>query len=447
MLVEIAKQLNPKSGKYLAYNKSVAVDSQGKFPDSVQCMTTHSLAYQNTIKSYGLHVGFFNVRDIQERMTYEFKLLAIDYMNKFFLSKYTKFKDFQSATQEIKDYNIDRAYDMALKYMRKMFAGESTITHAGYLKFYHILLDSKKIEPSEIDLLMLDESGDLNEVTLEIFKLLPAKKKIMVGDENQNIYTFNGTINCFDEMQNQGTQLGMTQSFRCEDSIAQRIEAFGKEFIKTDFQFKGVEKTPSEIKNIRSTAYISRNNSQLVAKIIELNLEGIPFNLTRTAHSIFELVLILMNLNPDKPIFKLEWKYLNEDVNEWYNDELLQDEYDSPMMYIRDIYDEDVAIKTAVGLIMDHGKSRIYEAYNSAKKHEKSKNHHYTVCTAHSSKGLEFDKVVIANDLNNAMEKTVERIADGKDDQKDTDNILLYYVAISRTLNHLINARYLSQGK
>ncbi len=60
---------------------------------------------------------------------------------------------------------------------------------------------------------------------------------------------------------------------------------------------------------------------------------------------------------------------------------------------------------------------------------------------------MEFDKVVIANDLNNAMEKTVERIADGKDDQKDTDNILLYYVATSRCLNQIINARYLPQGK
>ncbi len=442
MLIQIAEKLKPVSAMYLAYNKAIAVESQGKFPSSVRCMTTHSLAYQNTIKPYGLEIGFFNFKDIKEYIPYEFKILSIDIMNKFFLSKYTKFENFRKDT-ESQEPNVINAYDTAIKYIKKMFAGETNITHAGYLKFYHILLSSGKITPDNIDLLMLDEAGDLNAVTLEIFKLIPATKKIMVGDENQNIYTFNQTINCFEKMQDEGTQLEMTQSFRCESKIAEQIEAFGQEYINSTFKFKGIDKTLLDINDIKTTAYISRNNSQLVSKIIELNLTNTPFNLTRPAYSIFELVMILLNLDPNKRVTSPEWKHLNEDVDKFTNDYGLQKEFQTELKYILYMHDEDSAIKTAANLILNYGSNNIYNAYNSAKKYEKSKNHPYTVCTAHSSKGLQFDKVIVANDLNDSMSKTIERIEEGKDDEKDTDTILLYYVTISRSIKQIKNATHL----
>jgi hypothetical protein len=44
---------NQKQGIYLAFNKSIAAEASGRFPPSVQCRTTHSLAYRATAPLYG----------------------------------------------------------------------------------------------------------------------------------------------------------------------------------------------------------------------------------------------------------------------------------------------------------------------------------------------------------------------------------------------------------
>ena len=53
------------------------------------------------------------------------------------------------------------------------------------------------MKPTYQTMLSMDESGDCNSVTIEIFKLLKADIKIMAGDQYQNIYGFNNTINGF----------------------------------------------------------------------------------------------------------------------------------------------------------------------------------------------------------------------------------------------------------
>jgi len=73
---------------------------------------------------------------------------------------------------------------------------------------------------------MLDEAGDLNEVTLELFKLLPARIKVAVGDPNQNIYTFNHTINCFERLDGHGTTFKLSKSFRVPEHIDRTCRKF-----------------------------------------------------------------------------------------------------------------------------------------------------------------------------------------------------------------------------
>ena len=93
-LIEITKQLKPKNGLYLAYNKAIAEESKTKFTKNISCMTTHSLAYQNTINDYNLKVGFFNYKHIKERIAYEHKIIIIDLINEFCLSKYERISTF-----------------------------------------------------------------------------------------------------------------------------------------------------------------------------------------------------------------------------------------------------------------------------------------------------------------------------------------------------------------
>jgi superfamily II DNA or RNA helicase len=40
------------SGLYLAFNKAIATEAKQKFPQTVDCRTTHSLAYRSVVSSY-----------------------------------------------------------------------------------------------------------------------------------------------------------------------------------------------------------------------------------------------------------------------------------------------------------------------------------------------------------------------------------------------------------
>jgi hypothetical protein len=52
-LVAIAKQQLRRPGVYLAFNKSVQIEAQSKFPDWILVSTAHGLAYQAVGKQYG----------------------------------------------------------------------------------------------------------------------------------------------------------------------------------------------------------------------------------------------------------------------------------------------------------------------------------------------------------------------------------------------------------
>lgn len=443
VLEQLSKKLKPKNGLYLAYNKAIATEASQKFDKNVVCKTTHSLAYQNIVKPNKLKVGFFGYRDIKERMIFEYKILFVMYLEEFCLSKHIKFDDFKEEMRDKYNNIDDKMFDLIKSYFLDMAHGKRDITHAAYLKLYHIYLSTGRIKHNNFDLLMLDESGDINPVTLEIFKLIPATRKIMVGDQNQNIYTFNGTINGFKELKNEGIQLDMTKSFRCSPEIAKKIEKFCKKHIDNHMNFTGTE---PENKEIKTLAYISRNNSELVGKMIKLQQNKIGYNLTRPAKSIFELLLIILSLKPNGIVYAKEWKFLQEDANNWSKSISLQKEYPTVRSYITFLYNKkDIAISSALNILSQYTYDEIFDAYDHAKKHEKDKSHDYTLTTAHSSKGLEFDKVIIGSDLNESIRKITIETPNPKDyTEEQMESMMLAYVACTRALKHLENAELLT---
>ena len=443
LLQAITAKLKPSRGLYLAYNKAIATEASRKFGPTVECMTTHSLAYQNTIKPFKLTIGFFSYKDIRERLRFETKILVMDILNTFCLSGYDNFDKFREDEMSKNENKTFEMFEITKKYFNKMAQGEIPITHAGYLKLYHMLLAHKKISHAPFDLVMLDECGDINEVTLEIFKLLPANKKLMVGDNNQNIYTFNGTINGFDRMRDVGTEMHMTQSFRCSERIAERIEEFCRKYVDPNMSFIGTStpKTPDG-----TLAVISRNNSSIIGEMIILNSRHIKYNLTRPAKKIFELILILVALKPNGIIYSAEWRYLQDDVNEWSGDMFLRDQYKTPLAYIRNLYGQDNGIKSALGILDRFPLPEIFNAYEQAKLHEKEKGHNVTLSTAHSMKGLEYSTVRITDDLNEAVQKIIDASGSSYEDynEKEIETMRLYYVACSRAINKIENAIHLT---
>lgn len=449
LLVELVKQLKPESGLYLAYNKAIALESKKKFPKEIECVTVHSLAYKNTIgnSELNLHLGNFFWKSITEKISYEMKVTVVELMKEWALSQFVTFDTFQNYKQ-IQSVNLNNyVFDLVKKYFNQMISGIIPISHDAYLKLYHLLLLHNKTTNNLYDLIMLDECGDLNMVTLEIFRLLSASKKIMVGDLSQNIYTFNHTVNGFEVMKDEGIQLSMSQSFRCDHSIAKQIEKFGHKYIDKNKHFKGVIHQNKDIKTI---GYISRNNAELVKKMVELYELDIKFNTLRPIDSIFELILILLQINNEEyKIKSTEYKFLQSDMNDFLYDIGLQMLHQTPYQYIANLYKDDIQFKSAFVLISKHG-DKIFDIYNQLKSQEKSKKkYNITLGTVFGTKGLEFDSVHILDDLNKTIEKVLdananfERTIEAK--QNDLVEFNLYYTACSRAKYELHNARMLKE--
>ena len=437
LLKAIADNVGNKKGLYLAYNKAIATSSSKKFPSNIACKTTHSLAYRATVKPLKLNVGFFGYRKINEKISYQDKYLLAEDIKEFCLSKYLTYAEYAKEHNRINT-------KLANKYLTLMGEGKIECTHEFYLKLFHIMLSNGDIEIGDYELLMLDEAGDLNEVTLEIFKLLPARIKVAVGDPYQNIYTFNHTINCFERLEDEGTTFKLSKSFRVPAHIAKRVEKYCRFYLNESMEFEGIESTQTKIK---TKGYISRTNSGLIGKLIEMTKYGQLYRLVRPAKEIFKVPLIVANLKYQGTIYDPAYKHIQTGVDDWYeNKDGVKVKYPTLFGYLKHTYKEDISIIQAISLISKYGKSEIFTAYSEALKHE-NKNHDTTLLTAHSSKGLEFDEVTLAPDMNYSIDMIGNRVGPGPYTDialsvTDRETLNLYYVACTRALVQLNNAAH-----
>lgn len=426
-LIAVANEIQPKTGMYIAYNKAIADEAKTKFPEIIDCRTIHSLAYKYTMNK-SRKIEHFGFRNITEDVEYDVKLEVVDAMEQFFLSDSTEIAYLDQFGSEISE--------IAKRYINKMVENEVHCTFSFILKFFHLMLEQSMIEVPEVDLLMLDEAGDTTGVTLEIFKLLPAKKKIMVGDPNQNIYSFMHTINGFELLKHVGVTKHLSQSFRVSDGIAKRVEKFVKGNFNKDMEFKGIENKICP--EINSCAYIARTNATLIRRMIILYKTRTPFNLTRAPTEIFNLPLILMNISkPDAVIMDKKYKHLKDDYRHYLRiRERMNDESFSFFKYLMNEYPEDRALKSAINLLINYTYSEIYDVYKAAK--EFKGRAVITVTSAHASKGLEFDEVYIEDDMNQCLPSEIET-------EEDLTEYKLYYVACTRAKYFLNNAIRLEQ--
>ena len=302
--------------------------------------------------------------------------------------------------------------------------------------------------PPETDLLMIDEAGDLTPISLDIFRLINAKKKVMVGDSMQNIYSFNNTINGFEALEGTGTSVPLTKSFRVSDKIASRIEGFCQKNVREDFEFTGRE-YPDNFP-IESKAYIARTNAGLMQEMFRLMAEGKPFSVTRPIGTILELPLILANLGSGKPITNIRFKVLEKHRKAWETEPILKRSYSTASAYVRTMMANDDEIRRGFEVVFKHGTPDLNKLAAYTRKNA-DKPQFLTLTTAHSSKGLEFTAVEIAPDMNTALDDVFAEANESMFSKKEilkanAEEFRLYYVACSRAMTELTNAKHLPRG-
>jgi superfamily I DNA/RNA helicase len=424
---------------YLAYNKSIALEAAKRFPKTTLCSTTHSLAYRAVVNEYHLSVGTFNARDITEYLPYEDKALIVGYIKEFCLSSYLDFDTFAKENDLSKDM-----IKYANKYLELMETGKIPCTHDFYLKFFHLALHNKIITyDKEFDFIMLDEAGDINEVTLEIFLLLPAKFKIATGDKHQNIYSFNHTINAFALLEDKATFFNMTKSFRVSKDIANTIQGFVHRYLDKTMVFEGVDLVD---KHIETRAFIARTNSSLVSEMIKLQKSRTPYTLIRKAVEIFKHPLMVMSFKYQGFISDPQYKHLQDDIDTFFEDVLPNNKSAKLLMYLMEKHPYDYTLCQAIKTVIRFGYKDILNAYEYAKKLEGSKaSKGLVLATSHSVKGLEFDEVTISNDLSELITSIITEIKlTGEINEYQLTELNLAYVACSRARKYLYNASFLN---
>jgi len=156
---------------------------------------------------------------------------------------------------------------------------------------------------------------------------------------------------------------------------------------------------------------------------------------------VFNLLLILIALKPGAKIYDKRYKHLLEDMDNYYSSSALQKKYATLIGYIGAEHSKDIMIKSAVTTLLMYGGRKIITAYELAQTYEKSKTKaKLTLTTAHSSKGLEWDKVTLAEDMN--VKDVIETPKELRK-ASDQEELRLYYVAASRARKELANANNL----
>jgi len=420
---------------YLAFNSAIKNEAMGIFPSNTSVKTTHGLAYVAVKKHTKINLdSLVNYRaiDISKEfgITYNQAIGAI--------------KIFESFCNNIKDEisKDDIEHKSARKMFDMMLIGKMKPTHGFYLKYYYLLLVSEQIPQFTYDIIMLDEAQDTNEVTLGIFEALSSKTKIYVGDKHQQIYSFRGSKNALDKIKCD-KKLYLSSSFRFNNDIAQFANKLLQKFKNENIE---IEASKDIDKTIITNGYISRTNAQLIATISNRIENRKPFVTVRDPNEIFNLtieVYYLLNNEKEKIV-------RNRFLKDFSSDEDVAE-------YAKEV--EDFELKSALKVAKEY-KEKIFEFQEVAKKFydawknrvnngfEKRIDEILFLTTAHTAKGLEWDRVTIADDFTDFADLIVDFGCDSLEEFKQEQNFLpkqelldefnLFYVAITRAKKVLV---------
>lgn len=430
--------LNPKTTLYTAFNKAIVQEGKELFESNVECRTLHSLALSKVRPK--LPIEDFTYTCIKEDLSYYDKGLLIKAVDTFYrsasldaeeyLSNYFKtiVKNFTFLTDVKQDEYVNRMVNLSVAYIDKMIHDEINPTFNYLLKWFHFMLDNGDIDV-KYDLVIFDEIQDSTAVALEIFKLIKAKWKLGLGDQNQAIYQFMNLVNGFEILSNTKT-FPLTQTFRCSKEIATLVENFGKKYLNDGFHFVGIEHPMKDGKEL----YISATNASIIETIEQLHREGKNYTLTRNLKEIFAAPLAVLTASKGKTVLHKKYKFLEKEYKNFR-----KSKYDSFFKYLsEEVVEEEIQATVKLLLQFASKQLNLYDVMNEAKRVKPTPTR--IVGTAHSLKGLGAETVYINDDLNSAVTKV---LTEGTYTEEDKTVLRLYYVACTRARCNLYNAEHL----
>ena len=425
-----------KPSLYLAFNKAIAVEASGKFPDHVECRTTHSLAYSSfgfdlqhkmsrpkgryvNVAATSLEVArYYKLPTLECTLTDgDTKEISAGCLGLIVRETVKRFE--QSADKEVGKNHIphtqlkklipcsitrSEAAELILKTSRQCWQDRCDVhsdvmaTHGTYLKLFQ--LSNPKLE---YEVIYLDEAQDTSDVVIDIFLKQQHAKLIAVGDTYQAIYGWNGAVNAMNKLPFPKKQL--TKSFRFGQSIADVATAV----IQGKLKVEGFERVSSIIDDINTKkpyTMIFRGNAALLQEAVSLISQGNKVSVEVDTGDFIKV------LDSAVALQKGDMKNVKHDLVVPY----------SCWKDFVDVAKESGEIKRIVSIILE-GKAPMFRATLS--KVCKRDDADITLTTCHKSKGREWDQVMLADDFPKWSESIPQ------------EEINLMYVAATRVMKVL----------
>ena len=419
-------QSRKSKGLYLAFNKAIATEAQERFPPTVNCRTTHSLAYRAVLPSYGSSdkltgsISAPKLADLARFPTRSFGNLSLNGVQQAHLVLSTITRFCQSMDRDIAEDHVPlegrlmaagtatiaevRGWSVAKAkgVWRRMTARSHTLPmgHDGYLKLW--ALSDPKLN---VEYVLLDEAQDTNQVVLGVLQQLSCQI-VYVGDRHQQIYEWRGAVNAMEKVTGCDAT-SLTQSFRFGEPIARAASLVLGALGETQ-RLKGNPQVKSTIMDATAPtrAVLARTNSGVVIELLNAMRSRRNPCVVGGTGELSRLLNDVRELKEGKPVVSAEFFGFTSwpDVVDFSESE------------------EGKSIKTFVQLVEQHGVNKLWPAVTSVQKDESTAD--VVLSTAHKAKGREWDSVRLAGDF-------VSTRTDVK--PADHDAVCrLFYVAMTR---------------
>lgn len=419
---------------YVAYNDSVVKEAKRKFPSNVEVLTSHSLAYRNLGYKYKHKLSsYIKIHDIRKTLLLKRNTNSIiiakkvlEGIEKYCYSSYVNINDTYHMVSDI-PCSKNKYLNFVKRIWEKMenLNSDFPVLHDFYLKKFELV--SPKLN---YDAILFDEAQDANPATKSLILKQRIYKKmniLFVGDRHQEIYNFRGSQNALNTKNN--NEYSLTQSFRFGKNIENVANILIKNLKNEKLSIKGNENIKDFVDNYQShykTAIISRTNAMVIANAMKAAEENrkIFFVGGIRSYNFAKLLDIDALYNSNKKLIK-DFSIKNyKDFNELEKNSKLEEN------------NELIFLCNVVKKYGDKLRNSINKI-NSLIVHD-MKIADIILTTAHKSKGLEFEQVILSNDYNKFFDKNDKIKQNIKNEE-----INILYVALTRAINSLVTNKEL----
>ncbi len=423
------------SGVYLAFNKSIAQEASGRFPRTVDCRTTHSIAYRalpsglrsNPAKLTQAMSGNRVARllDLEELRVADVTIRArsLGYLTSRTIQRFCQSGDATIEPRHVpmtgKLQQLDAKYqDEFALFVSKLAShlwsrmvdpgSDAPLGHDGYLKLWS--LSRPRLH---YDFVLLDEAQDTNEAVLSVLRAQGCQLTL-VGDQYQQIYEWRGATNAMASVATDA-EAYLTRSFRFGSRLADAATSILR-ILKETRSVLGDPDKDTRIESGRSAGTIlCRTNAGVIDVVVDALQEGRTPFVVGGVNELVRLLEDVSRLRAGQPA----------DSPEFFGFRNWAELVDFSQS------EEGETLRSFVKIVNTYGEGRLISQLRSVAKSESAAD--LIVSTGHKAKGREWDSVA----LNSDFEPRVSKSDPGKS-VLSREEAQLLYVAVTRAKSLLV---------